>query len=57
MDRPSTMVHELMHVLSNSGEHADTGVFTSMANRDQRITEDSLNRLCAGFECSTFQPE
>jgi hypothetical protein len=57
MNRSSTILHEAIHALAPDSVHSDSGIFTSNANRDDRLDSASLEALCAEIDCPIFAPE
>ncbi|MEY4547105.1 MAG: hypothetical protein RL685_3300 [Pseudomonadota bacterium] len=52
------LIHELLHVITwNRAPHASDGLFMEYSVGDERITEGTLDAVCAHFSCSRFVAE
>lgn len=55
----NTVMHELGHVWSPSGQHSESGVMAAGKDpeRSPELDENSLAWTCQRLECQTFNPE
>lgn len=52
------LIHELFHVITfNRAPHARDGLFMEYSFGDERISEGTLEAVCAHFSCSHWAPE
>lgn len=55
-DEETSLLHELIHALAPSAEHAQSGLFAG-AIQDDKLDAEAVTILCAHVECSVFNPE
>jgi hypothetical protein len=55
-DEETSLLHELIHALAPSADHAESGLFRASIQSD-KLDSEAVAILCSHVECSGFNPE